>query len=72
MEHSVVRAVIIAITSPFISPLKAWRVPVWSFDHFCSPYMDGRMRIVMVEDNALLEEVSVVGYGTTREWLFDR
>ena len=28
--------------------------------------MDGRMRIVMVEDNALLEEVSVVGYGTTR------
>ena len=24
------------------------------------------MRIVMVEDNALLEEVSVVGYGTTR------
>ena len=34
----------------------------WSFDHFCSPYMDGRMRIVMVEDNALLEEVSVVGY----------
>lgn len=47
-------------------PLKAWRVPVWSFDHFCSPYMDGRMRIVMVEDNALLEEVSVVGYGTTR------
>ena len=47
-------------------PLKAWRVPVWSFDYFCSPYMDGRMRIVMVEDNALLEEVSVVGYGTTR------
>ena len=47
-------------------PLKAWRVPVWSFDHFCSPNLDGRMRIVMVEDNALLEEVSVVGYGTTR------
>lgn len=47
-------------------PLKAWKVPVWSFDYFCSPYMDGRMRIVMVEDNALLEEVSVVGYGTTR------
>ena len=22
-------------------PLKAWRVPVWSFDYFCSPYMDG-------------------------------
>ena len=28
-------------------PLKAWRVPVWSFDYFCSPYMDGRMRIVI-------------------------
>ena len=47
-------------------PLKAWRVPVWSFDRFCSPYMDGRMQIVMVEETALLEEVSVVGYGTTR------
>ena len=57
-----VRAVIIAITL-HLFPVEGWRVPVWSFDHFCSPYMDGRMRIVMVEDNALLEEVSVVGYG---------
>lgn len=47
-------------------PLKAWRVPAWSFDHFCSPYMDGVMRIVMVEDEALLEEATVVGYGNTR------
>lgn len=47
-------------------PLKAWRVPVWSFDHFCSPYMDGVMQIMIVEDCALLEETTVVGYGTTR------
>ena len=47
-------------------PLKAWRVPAWSFDHFCSPYMDGVMRIVMVEDEALLEEATVVGYGNSR------
>ncbi|WP_418696702.1 alpha-2-macroglobulin family protein [Bacteroides sp.] len=47
-------------------PLKAWKTPMWSFDHFCSPYMDGIMRIVMIEDNAVLEETTVIGYGTTR------
>ena len=47
-------------------PLKSWRIPVWSFDHFCSPYMDDALRIVMVEDNALLEEATVNGYGITR------
>lgn len=48
-------------------PLKAWKTPMWSFDHFCSPYMDGVMRIVMTEDNAVLEETTVIGYGTTRK-----
>lgn len=47
-------------------PLKAWKVPAWQFDHFCSPYMDDVLRIVMVEDNASLEETVVVGYGNVR------
>lgn len=47
-------------------PLKAWKTPMWSFDHFCSPYMNGIVELMIVEDNAVLEETTVIGYGATR------
>lgn len=50
--------------SPYF-PLNAWRVPVWRYDHFSSPYNGVDEVLMIVNDDALLE-ATVTGYGSTR------
>ena len=47
-------------------PLKSWRVPVWRFDYFCSPYNGTAEVLQIVENDAVLCEPTIVGYGATR------
>lgn len=49
----------------FYFPLKAWRTPVWTFDHFYSPYNDVENMLQVVEDGVLME-ANVVGYRSTQ------
>ena len=47
-------------------PTKSWRVPVWHFDYFTSPYNGVAEVLQIVEDNAAINGVTVVGYGSAR------
>lgn len=49
----------------FYFPLKAWRTPVWTFDHFYSPYNDVENMFQVVEDGVPME-ANVVGYRSTQ------
>lgn len=44
-------------------PTKSWKVPVWHFDYFTSPYTGVAEVLQIVENNAI---VSGAGYGITR------
>ena len=46
--------------------MKSWRVPVWRFDYFCSPYNGGAEVLQIVENDAALCEPVIMGYGATR------
>lgn len=47
-------------------PVRSWRVPVWHFDYFCSPYNGVAEVLQIVENDAVLCEPTIVGYGATR------
>ena len=44
-------------------PVKSWRVPVWRFDYFCSPYNGAAEVLQIVENDAALCEPVIMGYG---------
>ena len=49
-------------------PLKSWRVPVWGFDYFCSPYvgLPAVAELSIVNDEAVATTAEVAGYAPRR------
>lgn len=48
-------------------PLKSWRVPVWGFDYFCSPYVGmPEMELLIVDNDAVVTTAEVAGYAPAR------
>lgn len=48
-------------------PTKSWKVPVWRFDYFSSPY-NGVVEVLQIVDNDVaVNSPMLMGYGTTRK-----